>query len=79
MTSQIEKDLIRLAEDRMQNWLKDTRAVFNMADLGDSAAAACIITTLLDTLSRMTRMTNIPPAELVQMLEAVRKAERKRR
>ena len=76
--NQIEKDLTRHAQDRLQRWINDTRSVFNMADLGDARAAGCIIIALTEALAQMMMIANLSNEDMDRLLDRMATREKKR-
>ena len=78
MVTQIEKDLTRHAQERLQRWVNDTRSVFDMAELGDNRAAACVITALAEALAHMMVVTDLSSEDLEHLLNHVSRRAKKR-
>lgn len=81
MVSQIERDLDRLAGERLDKWIKDTFTIHEIAELGPRTAAMCIVTHLIKAIAAMMATTDAPSAELGrlfgQVMEAAQKMKQK--
>ena len=65
-TDTLKTDLDRRIHDKLTVWIRDSFALYEMADLPQDTAGGVILTNLLDAAGLLADVGGIPPAEIAK-------------